>query len=272
MVGYLAKTLEEALEIRATKDVVPYGGGTDLMIDGDEDISYLYLHQIKEMKKVVDDGEFIRIGASCTFTELIEIQLTPRILYDALIEIAAPAIRNFGTIGGNIGNGSAKADSVLIFFSTDSKIRVKSVRGERIVDIKDFYRGNKDLDLAEDEIIVEVLMPKKNLEGNYYYEKIGARAALAISRIDFSGIINIVDGKIVHLATAIGAVEPVIIRHREIDELLIGKTIEEAKELKEEYLNRYDKAINPTRGRVSAEYRKEVSLNLLRDFLEVNGI
>ena len=40
----------------------------------------------------------------------------------------------------------------------------------------------------------------------------------------------------------------------------------------EEYLERYDKAINPTRGRVSAEYRKEVSLNLLNDFLAVNGI
>lgn len=272
MVGYTAKTIDEALKIKSEKDVVPYGGGTDLMIDGDENLSYLYLHKVDEMKKIVDDEEYIRIGASCTFTQLIENNLTPRILYDALVEIAAPAIRNLGTIGGNIGNGSAKADSVLIFFSTDSKIRVASTRGERIIDIKDFYKGNKNLDLEKDEIILEVLMPKENLKGNYYYEKVGPRAALAISRIDFSGIINIEDEVIKHLATAIGAVEPVIIRHKEIDEILIGKTVDEAKDLKAKYLEKYAENINPTRGRVSAEYRKEVSLNLLEDFLRVNGI
>jgi xanthine dehydrogenase iron-sulfur cluster and FAD-binding subunit A len=54
--------------------------------------------------------------------------------------------------------------------------------------------------------------------------------------------------------------------------MLIGRTIEEATKLKGDYLEAYDNAIIPIRGRVSAEYRKVVCGNLLRDFLESNGI
>ena len=54
--------------------------------------------------------------------------------------------------------------------------------------------------------------------------------------------------------------------------MLIGKTIDEAKAVKEKYLAAFDEAIVPIRGRVSAEYRKSVCMNLLKDFLESNGI
>ena len=42
--GYVATSLEEALKIRSEKEVVPYGGGTDLMIEASEDQTYLFLH------------------------------------------------------------------------------------------------------------------------------------------------------------------------------------------------------------------------------------
>ncbi|MHC6180857.1 hypothetical protein ACYUJ6_13535 [Clostridium sp. JNZ X4-2] len=54
--------------------------------------------------------------------------------------------------------------------------------------------------------------------------------------------------------------------------MLIGKTIKEAKSIKKDYLLVYDKAIVPIRGRVSAEYRKNVCMNLLGDFLQSKGI
>ena len=66
--------------------------------------------------------------------------------------------------------------------------------------------------------------------------------------------------------------EPTIIRRPEIDEMLIGKTIAEAKSLKKDYLSAYSNAINPSAGRVSKEYRKTVCMNLLKDFLDKNGV
>ena len=232
---------------------------------------YLYLSNIPELKQITQDDDYIRFGAACTFTEVINHKLTPDILKEACRQVAAPAIRNAGSIGGNIANGSAKADSALIFMVSDSMLRIMSADNERIIPIKDFYLGNKKLNISSDELIVEVLMPKNNLS-NYYYKKVGARNSLSIARTSFAGIIDIQDGVIINCAAAFGAVIDTIIRYDHIDKMLIGKTVDEAKSLKPEYLKKYDEEIVPRRGRVSVEYRKNVCMNLLGDFLDKNGI
>ena len=269
--NYLPTSLIEALDVLASEAVTPYAGGTDLMIESNENAKYLFLNKIPEMRNIVEDTEYIRIGAACTFTEIIESDLIPAILKEAAAEIAAPAIRNLGTVGGNICNGSAKGDSSLIFFATDAKLRLVSNKGERVIPITEFYLGRKKTSLQADELLVEILMNKTGLS-NYYYKKVGARNALAISRVSFAAILNVMEGKIDNCMTAFGAVSDVIIRRADIDIMLIGKTIEEAKIVKEDYLAAYDEAIVPIRGRISAEYRKTVCMNLLRDFLESNGI
>lgn len=269
--GFTATSLKNALELRQNPELIPYAGGTDLMIEADADAKYLFLHKIPEMTSITSDAEYIRIGAACTFSRIIGDPLSPAILREACSQIAAPAIRNLGTPGGNLGNGSAKADSALIFFVSDAKLRLMSAKSERILPVREFYLGRKKLSLLPDELIVEILMPKIGID-NYYYKKIGARNALAISRVSFAGIMNIADGKIASCKAAFGAVSDVVIRRPDIDAILAGKTIDEAKSAKEEYLRAFDEAIVPIRGRVGAEYRKDVCMNLLKDFLESNGI
>ena len=269
--GYFPTSLKEALELRAAHQVTPYAGGTDLMIEEEREGAYLFLNRVPELKLVAEENGVLRLGAGCTFSELIEHPLTPALLREALQFIAAPAIRNEGTIGGNIANGSAKADSALIFFVSDAKLKLVSISGERILPIQEFYRGRKQLALRPDELIAEILLPLTWLK-HYYYKKIGARKALAISRVSFAGLMSVENGVIRHCATAFGAVSDVVIRRGDLDEMLIGKTIEQAKEAKGEYLAAFEQAIVPIRGRVSAEYRKTVCLNLLRDFLNEYGI
>ncbi|BCZ46501.1 hypothetical protein psyc5s11_25680 [Clostridium gelidum] len=268
---YKPTSLKEALDIRAKEIVTPYAGGTDLMIEPDENATYLFLNKVLEMKNIVEDNEFIRIGAACTFTNIIENELTPAILKEAVSQIAAPAIRNLGTVGGNICNGSPKADSALILFATDSKLRFVSNRGERVIPITEFYLGRKKTVLEKDELLVEILMSRTGLN-NYYYKKVGERNALAISRVSFAAILNVEAGKVANCMTAFGAISDVVIRRANLDTMFIGKTIEEAKTVKEEYLAEYDQAIVPIKGRISAKYRKTVCMNLLHDFLESNGI
>ncbi|MFA9462705.1 MAG: xanthine dehydrogenase family protein subunit M [Velocimicrobium sp.] len=269
--GAMATSLKEALEIRAEKEIIPYGGGTDLMIEGREDLPYLFLNKVPEMKKIETDDEYIRIGGSCTFTEVLQSDLVPAIMKEAIKKIAAPAIRNAGTMAGNIGNGSAKADSVLIEYVADAKLVLASISGTRIVSVADFYKGRKKLDLKKDELIVEILLPKVGLD-NYYYKKVGARNALAISRISFAGVIKMEGAVICDIAIAFGAVSETVLRFRELEGMMIGKTIEEARKNRKEFVEAYDKNISPTRGRVSSEYRKAVCLNLLNDFLDAKGI
>ena len=264
-------TLAEALKLRSETDLIPYAGGTDLMVENRPGAEYLFLDQVTELKKIVEDDTFIRIGAAVTFTQALENPLVPQIMKEAVSRIAAPAIRNAGTFGGNLGNGSAKADSVLIAFAADAKLRLVSVRGERLVDVDKFYLGRKQLDLASDELIAELLLPKAGLD-RYYYKKVGGREALAISRISFAGIFGEENGVITRCAAAFGAVASTVLRYKDLESMLVGKTIDEAKAVKEDFLAAYAERMVLTRGRVSAEYRKMVCMNLLRDFLAVNGI
>lgn len=269
--GYLPVSLREALELRAAGPVIPYAGGTDLMIAERREGAYLFLNKVPELKVIEQRDDILRLGAACTYTELLENANTPALLKEAIALIAAPAIRNEGTIGDNIANGSPKADSALIFFVADAELKLASVRGERVIPIRDFYLGRKALALEPDELIVEVLLPTRWL-AHYYYQKIGARKALAISRVAFAGLMDTEGGVVRHCATAYGAVSDVIIRREDLDAMLIGKTLGQASAIKGEYLAAYREAIVPIRGRVSAEYRKTVCLNLLEDFLTSFGI
>ncbi len=269
--GFFPSSLQEALEIRSAHQVIPYGGGTDLMIEGQMEVPYLFVGHLAELCEIKEDENYLRIGGSCTFTDALNSPLVPQIMKDCIAYIAAPGIRNAGTMAGNIGNGSAKADTVHVEYVADAKLVLSSVKGERIVSILDFYKGRKQLDLRSDELITEILMPKTGLE-NYTYHKVGARNALAISRVSFAGILEMDGANIKNIAIAFGAVENTVTRHKEIEQMLIGKTLEEAKAMKEEFIAAYDTAIEPIKGRVSGEYRKKVCMNLLRDFLVEKGM
>lgn len=269
--GYVPKTLAEALELRSKYDLVPYAGGTDLMVENRPNVSYLFLGKLNELKSITDDKDYVRIGAAVTYTEALASPVVPQLMKEAVSRIAAPAIRNAGTFGGNLGNGSAKADSVLIEFVTGAKLKLLSVNGERIVDVEKFYLGRKKLDLHSDEIIAEILLPKAGIN-DYYYKKVGGRNALAISRVSFAGLLSVENGVITRFSAAFGAVADTVLRFRKLEDMLIGKTVAEAKSVKPELLKAYDESLVLTRGRVSAEYRKTVCMNLLNDFLTEKGI
>ena len=269
--GYAPKTLAEALELRGKFDLVPYAGGTDLMVENRPGVSYLFLGKLQELKGISQDADYVRIGAAVTYTQALASPIVPRLMKEAISRIAAPAIRNAGTFGGNLGNGSAKADSVLIDFVTGAKLRLLSAQGQRLVDVEKFYLGRKKLDLHSDEIIAEILLPKAGID-DYYYKKVGGRNALAISRVSFAGILSVEDGVITRFAAAFGAVADTVLRYRDLESMLIGKTVAEAQAAKADVLRAYSEKLVLTRGRVSAEYRKTVCMNLLGDFLTEKGI
>ncbi len=269
--SYFPTSLEQALKIRKTQTVVPYAGGTDLMLKDREGTSLLFLNQISELHGIKVDDKYLRIGAGCTFTELLANPLTPDILKEALRRLAAPAIRNVGTSGGNICNGSPKADSALIYFVLDAQLLLCSSKGQRIVPIDTFYVDRGKTLLESDELLTEILLPLADWS-NYYYEKVGARKALAISRLSFAGLLESKYNHIVKFAVAFGAVDRTILRMRDIEQQVVGLTIEETKKHHKEILAAYGAKINPISGRISARYRKQVSLNLFDDFLTSKGL
>ena len=265
--GYKPTTLKEALEIRSREKVTPYAGGTDLMVDPKEGAVFLFLDRIDELKRIKDDGENIRIGAGVTFTQALNSELVTGLMREAVSGIAAPAIRNAGTFGGNLGNGSDKADSVLAEFALDASIRLVSVKGERIIPVEDFSLKKGITALRSGELIAEILLPKDKCALPYYYKKVGGRNAMSVSRAAFAGLCDVRGRVIRDVSIAVTGGTGSFQRCRDLEAAFVGKRVEEVKANADEYIKMYSERMTFNSGRVSAEYRRTVTMNLLADFI-----
>jgi CO/xanthine dehydrogenase FAD-binding subunit len=264
--GYAPTSLSDALRLLAGEELVPYAGGTDLLVSEARSRPFLFLHRVLELKRFDAGEQGYFIGAGLTYTELLDDERTPAILRRAIATIAAPALRNLATIGGNIANASPKGDAALVLMAADAVVHLVSAREERQIPLREFCVGRGRTLRRPDELLVGFTMPRQWLKGGRF-EKVGERAALALSRVSFAGLYAEDAGRVTHLATAFGAVEDTIVRRCDLDAQLIGATVPEARELAANYVSGYSAALKPICGRVSAAYRKQVCINLLCDFL-----
>ena len=264
--AYSPKTLEEALKLRNEKKVIPYAGGTDLMIMNSYEYPFIFIGKLPELTGVYEDDIYIHIGACVTYSKAYKSELIPRLMHMTISKIASPAIRNKGTFGGNLGNKGGKADSVLADFVLNAIIKLQSIEKERLVPVTDFYLGRRQIDLADNELITEILIPKASIYENCYFEKISTRNSLAISNISFGATWNIVNGIIADISIAIGAAGDTVLRCRDLEELFIGKSREYIEEQKQEILDEYSSRMNFPPDRTSVDYRKTVC-ELLIDYL-----
>jgi len=273
-VSYRPETLEGLLELMAEKDLIPFAGGTDLMVqnagsDGPEfKKDVVFLSHLDELKKIGKVGENLVIGAAATLTAIENCPETPSMLREAVSLIAAPALRNRGTMGGNICNASPAGDSIPPLYVLDASFKLISLKGERIVKAEDFFKGPGRTDRQSDEILKEISIPLKEWNVRKY-RKVGTRAANALTKCSITAAAKTKNGRIDDLAIAFGAVGPVIIRDKNIEKKLIGLSISEVKEKIDSVVSEYSTVIIPIDDqRSTAVYRKQVCLNLLHEFIE----
>ena len=264
--SFTPATLEEALEIRAANKVTLYAGGTDVMISSRHDFPFMFIGRLSELRRIYEDDEFVHIGPCVTYTEALASPVTPRLVKNAIAKIAAPAIRNCGTFGGNLGNGSGKADSVLADFVLDAQLVIASKDGNRIVPVDKFYWGRKMIDLADNEIIVDIMFPKKSIFDNCYFEKISVRGSLAISNISFAASWSTEGDVITGIALGIGAAGDTVLRVRGLEEMIVSRTLTDVVGDKEAIVDKYLEKMDFPLDRTSIEYRKQVC-SMLIDFL-----
>ena len=279
--GYLPKTINAALQILNSENVIVYAGGTDIMVRYKNETSLLpifdknilYIGQIDELKKVYENNEEIVIGAGCTLASLLRNEHVPEILKKAIRGAASPAIRNMGTIGGNICNASPAGDTLPVLYSLNSRCSVISEGLERTINIEDFIYGPRRTVLEKNEMLKSITIPKENFN-IVHYEKVGARKASAISKLSFAGLCNVENGRVQNLRISFGAVGATVVRLKEAENLIIGREINTLDKFIKEAIELYDKNINPIDDqRSTAQYRKIVVMNLIKYFFytEIKG-
>lgn len=274
------RSLAEALQIRNMQRVIPYAGGTDLMVRRRNwsgmlpafDQPVLLLGGIHELKTVQFTDHVLNIGAAATLTTLLEHPAVPTLLKHVVILMSSPAIRNSATLGGNICNASPAADTVPYLYAADATVLLQSQSGSREMPIQAFILGPGRTALAEDELLTAIRIPLADF-GHTDYRKVGTRKANALSKLSFIGLASIRSQHITDIRIAFGAVAPTVVRSFEIEASLHNLPTASLPQEVSGIMDRYATLIRPIDDqRSNAVYRKTVALGLLRNFLnQISG-
>ncbi|MCX6028877.1 MAG: xanthine dehydrogenase family protein subunit M [Chloroflexi bacterium] len=229
-----AHSVAEALQLLGDPGQVsrPLAGGTDVLVyvrqekppfDRLVDIS-----RIPELKRIERRGDEVSVGAAVTFTEAAESALLREVaacLVEACLSVGGPAIRNTGTLGGNVANAAACADSLPAWACLDAAVHLRSLSGERRLPLDDFIQGANRTALQPGELLTHFTFPVPPAGVGAAFTKLGRRNAQAISRLSMAAMGRLdAQGRVDYVRLAPGAAMPRPQRFTEVEALLLGQT------------------------------------------------
>ena len=257
-------SLTEALDyLRENGDVQIIAGGTDLLVQHYEKLDRLTglldLGKVAELKQITT-GPQVWIGALVTHQEILDhpwLRAHVPILCQGAGEVAAPQIRNRGTLGGNLANASPAADMAPPLVVLEARVELAGP-GAKSVPVQEFFTGPGGTVLAPGQIITGVSFPVPPANAGGCYIKLGRRKAMAIATASVAVQVEVADAKLKDIRICLGSVAPRPVRAGQTEALLRGQSLD-ALDL-DQALAQLRAEISPIDDiRSTAEYRRQVA-------------
>jgi len=234
----------------------------------------LDLSQVAELARVRKIGERLRVGAAVRLQDAYAALCShwPQLKTFAA-RFAGLPVRNSGTLGGNLANGSPIGDSMPLLIALGASVVLASLRGERQMPVEDFYTGYRKNHLAADEILAYIDIPlAAGTDGHWLrVDKISRRFDDDISAVCLAVRLQLSQGQVVMASIGAGGVAATPVRARRTEAALVGQPWNP---------ETVARAVQVLRGefepisdmRASADYRREVMGSLLqRLWLQTQG-
>jgi CO/xanthine dehydrogenase FAD-binding subunit len=180
------RTLDEALRMKAElPDARFLQGGTDVLVELNFDRSrppaVINLNEVDELRGWRRENGTLVLASGLTYAEAMRSPLADALpaLSEAARTVGSPQIRNRGTVGGNLGTASPAGDALPPLLVEGARVRVASVRGERVLALTEFLVGPKRNALAADEIVLDVRLEASGASQTFM--KVGPRNAMVIA-------------------------------------------------------------------------------------------
>jgi len=162
-----ARSIEEALRMMGSNP------GAKLLAGGHSLIPLMKLRlaapsavidigRVPELRGIAVVGNAIRIGALTTHAEIAgsaDIKRSATALADAAAIVGDPAVRNRGTIGGNVAHADPASDLPTVLVALGASIEVAGPKGKRTIAAADFFTGIMTTAIGDDEILTDVVVP-----------------------------------------------------------------------------------------------------------------
>ena len=248
-------------------------GGTDLIpwLRGRvKDVDYLVDLAALGLDHIVFEPEQARIGALVTFAALGEhpdVRAKLPAVAEAALHVGAVQTRNQATIGGNLCSAVPSLDGAPALLVLGATLRLQSQAGERLVPIEKFFLGPRRTVLQPGEILTEIIVPLRD-GFTASFLRMGRRKALTLSIVNVAAGLALDGQQISHARIALGAVAPTPLRAYKAEQFLAGQTL--TAQLFAEAAEVAATEISPISDlRASADYRRKISVVLVRRALEV---
>jgi CO/xanthine dehydrogenase FAD-binding subunit len=231
--GYVrAASINEAVTLLNEGGITsrPLAGGTDLvLISRQEKVCdrVVDISLIPEMHRIESHAGRVNIGGGATFSEIIEsnvVQETAPVLVQACQQIGAVQIRNMGTLGGNVVNAAACADSLPALVCLDAAAHVVTPQAETDWLVSELVLGPNRTVLPAGGLLVSLSYPVPESGSRSIFLKLGRRNALAISRLTVAALGRLDEsGRIIEMRLVPGSTTPQVTRFTMVEASLLGQ-------------------------------------------------
>ncbi|AJY44745.1 xanthine dehydrogenase small subunit [Martelella endophytica] len=270
-VAALAETLSEY------RDATIIAGSTDVGLWVTKQMRKLnpmvFINHLEELQTITETDDTFIIGAGVTYSEAPP-ALAGKIpaLASLLDRLGGEQVRNMGTIGGNVANGSPIGDTPPALIALGATLTLQSAEGHRSISLQDYFLDYGKQDRRPGEFVLSITVPKLSEGSRYEVYKISKRREEDISAVCGAFFLKLADdGTAGTIRIAFGGMAGIPKRASRVEAALAGKpwtmeTIEAARAA-------FESDFTPmTDMRATAEYRMLSAKNLLtRFFLETGG-
>ncbi len=271
------KTLAELLTLRSAHPSAQLVAGcTDVGLwinKAQRDFaSVLDLTQVAELRQISRDANTLYIGAAVTLTDAFDALLAERSqLHSFVHRFAGLPVRNSGTLGGNVANGSPIGDSMPLLIALHARVVLASVRGVRELPLDALYTGYRQNVMAADEVLTQIKVPRPTVDEFLRVYKVTKRQEDDISAVCLAVHLQLHDGAVDSISIGVGGVAATPMRAKQTQAALTGQEWTQARiKLAITTLRQEFQPISDMRA--SSGYRTQVLGNLLQRFwLETQG-
>ncbi len=209
-------------------------GGTDLLVEArsspvefDRVVDITRIPELATIEVDGTPGSPIVIGAAVTFTRLLRhegLRTHAPLLVEACSAIGSPQIRNAATLGGNVANAAACADSVPALVCLDAEAIIVSADGETRCPVAELITGTHKTQLAPGALIRAFVFNSQPEGCRTAFERLGRRRAMAIARLSLAALgERSPTGEITSMRLVPGAAFARFRRARAVEDALIGQ-------------------------------------------------
>ena len=261
---------------REHPEAIILAGGTDVALwvtkQHRELETIIYAGAVPELTTVESGDSYLDIGAAVTLSDAAPAITAQYPEFGELfLRFASPPIRNAGTLGGNIANGSPIGDSMPALLALDAQLLLRAGKATRQLPLNEFYLAYQHTALQAGEFVERILIPLRDALCQVQSYKVSKRFDQDISAVCGAFFLRLDDDKVATVRIAYGGLAAVPKRAFACEKTLCGQQWNEHNI--EQAMAALAQDFSPISDmRASAQYRQKLCRNLLQRFyLETSG-